>query len=93
MTIVPLGSQVSFDATASSPETDGENISSASLVYICNTDTTNVHNVTLKKSNGATIGSFSIGPGDSIFIKKKNAELLLASNTALKATPSGYASQ
>ena len=90
MILKPLGTEVSFDTTVTSPNGLGDNISSSKNVYICNTDTTNVHTVTVKDENDVTLSSFSVPPSSFIFLAKAKTDNILASNAALKATPAGY---
>ncbi len=82
-TIVPL-------STKETPNLADSNISESSLVFISNNAAT-FGTVTLKTSGAATIATFDVPANGSIFLKKKNTELVRTSAATLSCTASGYA--
>lgn len=84
MTITPL-------AALETPNSAASNISEASHVYVCNTDTTASGRVTLQTSGGTTIATLDVPASGQITVKKKNAEKILTSAATLTCTAIGYA--
>lgn len=83
MTIIPL-------ATKETPNGADSNISEAAHIYVCNTSTSAAGQVTLKKSDGTTIGTFDVPANGQINVKKKNSDKIRTSAATLTVTPIGF---
>jgi hypothetical protein len=74
--------------------TTANNVSSANVVRLINTDNTTASTITQKTSGGATIATFTLGTRDSnygcIFVMKQPSHTLEASGGTVKAVSVAY---